>query len=166
MIKIDNLEFNTVEDKYSYMNKILTSYICDDDFYITSLSNASAILWMFLENINWSGFYLYRNDELVLGPFQGKPACTRIMIGKGVCGTAAQNLETALVYNVHEFEGHIACDSASNSEIVIPLIQNGRLIGVMDIDSPSIGRFDETDKKYLEEFAEILCKYIKFPENF
>ena len=109
---------------------------------------------------NWVGFYLMENNELVLGPFQGKVACTKIAIGKGVCGTAVAELKTQRVKDVHEFPGHIACDSASNSEIVIPLMKDNTCIGVLDIDSPITNRYDEIDELYLTKFAEMLCKYI------
>ena len=123
------------------------------------LSNAAALLWMSLDRINWAGFYLLSGDSLLLGPFQGKPACTVIRMGRGVCGTAAQRRRTQRVADVHAFPGHIACDSASASEIVIPLIlQDGRLIGVLDIDSPVPGRFAQEDQDGLEQFAEVLCR--------
>ncbi len=121
------------------------------------LANAAALLWMSLDRINWAGFYLMSGDELILGPFQGKPACTVIRMGRGVCGTAAQSRETQRVADVHAFPGHITCDSASASEIVIPLIlPDGRLIGVMDIDSPVKDRFSPEDQKGLEAFAQVL----------
>ena len=123
---------------------------------IANLANASALLWQTLPNINWAGFYLLEQDKLVLAPFQGKPACIEIPLGKGVCGTAAATGKTVVVANVHEFDGHIACDSASNSEIVVPLFVNGELYGVLDIDSPIFSRFSEQDKLGLEQFAEIL----------
>ena len=121
-----------------------------------NLANASALLWQNLENINWAGFYKMMDGQLVLGPFQGKPACIRIPVGRGVCGTAVAEDRVQLVYNVHDFPGHIACDCASNSEIVLPIHVNGEIWGVLDIDSPSIGRFSEADKLGLEEFAKIL----------
>ncbi|MCV5989545.1 GAF domain-containing protein, partial [Escherichia coli] len=117
--------------------------------FIANLANLSSLLFMELEDLNWAGFYLTRGDELVLGPFQGKPACVRIPMGRGVCGTAAKTNTTQRVYDVHEFEGHIACDAASNSEFVIPFSINGKVGGVLDIDSPSIGRFNETDEEGL-----------------
>ncbi len=129
---------------------------------ITKLANSSALLNLFLEDVNWVGYYLYdsEKDNLVLGPFQGLPACTRIKIGNGVCGTAASEKTTQLVADVHCFEGHIACDANTNSEIVIPIIKNGEIYGVLDIDSPIKARFDEIDQKYLENFVETLEKYI------
>ena len=126
-------------------------------WYITGLANASALLWESLEDINWAGFYLVRKNELALGPFQGKPACARIGYGKGVCGTAWAEGRTILVQDVHAFPGHIACDSASNAEIVIPLRDKaGTVRGVLDIDSPTLGRFTEEDRQGLEGFARIL----------
>ena len=123
---------------------------------VANLANAAALLWDTLDGINWAGFYLIQGAKLVLGPFQGKPACIEIPLGKGVCGTAAARGETVVVEDVHEFEGHIACDSASNSEIVIPLVVNGSLYGVLDIDSPLLNRFDQSDKLGLEQFAVVL----------
>ncbi|MBT79126.1 MAG: GAF domain-containing protein [Alteromonadaceae bacterium] len=123
---------------------------------IANMANLSALMFNRMEKVNWAGFYLYKEDQLVLGPFQGQPACIRIPVGRGVCGTAAQSLQTQLVEDVHAFEGHIACDAASNSEIVIPLVLNGNLLGVLDIDSPEYSRFDEEDKAGLEALAEAL----------
>jgi len=125
---------------------------------IANLANASALLFQTLGRLNWAGFYLMENGILVLGPFQGKTACIEIPVGRGVCGTAAERGETILVKNVHEFPGHIACDSASNSEIVVPMYKNGEIVGVLDIDSPEIGRFTEEDRAGLEEFVRILEK--------
>lgn len=125
---------------------------------IANLANASALLYHTLDNLNWAGFYLMENGQLVLGPFQGKTACIEIPVGRGVCGTAVARGETILVKNVHEFPGHIACDSASNSEIVVPIRKNGEIIGVLDIDSPLLGRFTEDDQAGLEEFVRILEK--------
>lgn len=124
---------------------------------ISNLANASALLFNRLDNINWAGFYLIEDNILVLGPFQGKPACIEISIGKGVCGTSVAEKRTVLVYDVHNFPGHIACDCASNSEIVIPLCdKTGNIIGVLDIDSPIVNRFSEEDKLGLERFAKII----------
>ena len=127
---------------------------------IANLANASALLWQHMENINWAGFYLLEGDTLILGPFQGKPACIEIPIGKGVCGTAVSLGDTVLVKNVHEFPGHIACDCASNSEIVVPLKKDGCIVGVLDIDSPVIGRFTDDDRDGLEKFASQLSAAI------
>ena len=122
-----------------------------------NLANASALLWQHLEDINWAGFYLLEGKTLVLGPFQGKPACIEIPLGEGVCGTAVAQSATVRVEDVHDFPGHIACDSASRSEIVIPLRVDGEIIGVLDIDSPVLNRFSQEDQKHLEMFAEILA---------
>lgn len=123
---------------------------------IANLSNISAILNEHLNNINWVGFYLMKDHELVLGPFQGKPACIRIPVGKGVCGTCVQEKKTLRVANVHQFAGHIACDSASNSEIVLPIIKEDQVVAVLDIDSPLLDRFSEEDEKMLTEIAEYI----------
>lgn len=131
---------------------------CGDCADISLLSNAAALLWEQLERLNWCGFYLANGDELVLGPFQGKTACIRIAKGRGVCGTAFERAETVLVPDVHRFPGHIACDAASNSEIVVPLIKDGAVIAVLDIDSPDLNRFDEEDREGLEAFAKVLLK--------
>jgi L-methionine (R)-S-oxide reductase len=120
---------------------------------IANAANLSALLAMGLPDLNWSGFYFLRGEGLVLGPFQGRPACVRIEMGKGVCGTAAATRETVIVPDVEEFPGHIACDAASRSEIVLPLVKNGRLIGVLDLDSPIKARFDEDDARGLERLA-------------
>ena len=141
---------------YKLMNSQLMSLSDGVGWDITILSNAAALLWDSLEDINWAGFYLVRGGRLELGPFQGKPACTVIEIGKGVCGTAVAQDRTQLVKNVHEFPGHIACDSASNSEIVVPMHAGGNICGVLDIDSPVLARFDEEDKAGLEAFVRIL----------
>ena len=127
---------------------------------VAILANASALLDQYLSNVNWVGFYLWDSDELVLGPFQGLPACIRIPYGKGVCGTALSDKKTQLVKDVRAFPGHIACDRASKSEIVIPLYMNDIIFGVLDIDSPTTNRFDSVDQHYLEKFAETLMDYI------
>ena len=125
-------------------------------YLIANLANVSALIREYVGDINWAGFYLMEGGKLVLGPFQGKAACTEIEVGSGVCGTAVAQRKTQLVKNVHEFSGHIACDSASNSEIVVPLIKDGEVFGVLDIDSPILARFDEEDKAGLEAFVRIL----------
>lgn len=122
---------------------------------IANAANLSALIWHGLPDLNWAGFYLYDGKELVLGPFQGKPACVRIAIGKGVCGTAAQTRTTQVVQDVHAFPGHIACDSASNSEVVVPLLRGAQLLGVLDLDSPKLARFDDQDRRGLEALAAI-----------
>ena len=128
----------------------------DVPYEITNLANASALLYTSMEDLNWAGFYLYLDEQLVLGPFQGKPACTKIAMGKGVCGTAALKDETELVPDVHQFPGHIACDCASKSEIVVPVHKNGALYGVLDIDSPVLARFSKADQEGLEAFVKVL----------
>lgn len=122
---------------------------------IANAANLSALLWLTLPALNWAGFYLYDGRELVLGPFQGKPACVRIALDRGVCGTAAATRRTQVVANVHEFPGHIACDAASNSEIVVPLLRGEELLGVLDLDSPQLARFDAQDQEGLEALARI-----------
>ncbi|RYM06948.1 GAF domain-containing protein [Sporolactobacillus sp. THM7-7] len=139
--------------------RVLESLIKDEKNWIANLANASAWLNHCLENINWVGFYLLEDQELVLGPFQGKPACVRIPLGRGVCGTAAEKKKTVRVKNVHTFPGHIACDAASRSEIVVPLIKGEELIGVLDIDSPRLDRFSDDDARFLEAVAEALVRY-------
>ena len=132
----------------------------DVPYEIANLSNASALLWENLPDINWAGFYKMVDGELVLYPFQGKPACIRIPVGRGVCGTAVAEDRVQLVYDVHQFPGHIACDCASNSEIVVPIHVSGEIWGVLDIDSPSIGRFTEEDRIGLEKFVATLEKIL------
>jgi L-methionine (R)-S-oxide reductase len=146
---------------YAGLARELRSLIAGEPDTIANLANASALLFHSLPDLNWAGFYLLKNDELVVGPFQGKPACVRIAMGKGVCGTAAAQRATMLVMNVHEFPGHIACDSASNSEIVVPMIVGNELLGVLDLDSPKLGRFDAEDQAGLEEFVEVLIEGMK-----
>lgn len=145
---------------YSLLNQQLDALIRDVAHPVANLANASALLWEFLPDINWAGFYLLEGDTLVLGPFQGKTACIEIPVGRGVCGTAAKENATQLVPDVHQFSGHIACDSASNSEIVVPLRKGEQVVGVLDIDSPLYNRFTETDKTGLEAFAQILQVHI------
>ena len=134
----------------------LKSLTCNVPYSLANMANAVALLYNSLENINWAGLYLIEGDKLVLGPFQGKPACTVIPIGKGVCGTAVLQNKIQLVPDVHAFPGHIVCDSASKSEIVIPLRKNGEIIGVLDIDSPILNRFTQNDQQFLEQFCSVL----------
>ncbi len=147
------------DELYALMTKQLAALI-EDCPPVSALANAAALLWEALENINWAGFYLLKSDVLYLGPFQGKSACTMIPVGLGVCGTAAAEQKIQLVRDVHQFPGHIACDSASNSEIVLPLIKDGRLLGVMDIDAPIFARFDEADAKGLNTLCSILTEQL------
>jgi GAF domain-containing protein len=151
--------FKTKSELYNHLNSQLEHLLEGERDLIANASNAAALLFHTLPEVNWAGFYFNRHGELVLGPFQGKPACVRIAIGKGVCGTCAQKKETMVVKNVHEFPGHIACDSASNSEIVVPIVKFNRLIGLLDIDSPSTGRFDHEDKAGLETFVKIFSEH-------
>ena len=141
---------------YELLTRQLEALIHDVPHKTANLANASALLYEVLPGLNWAGFYLLEGDTLVLGPFQGKTACIEIPVGKGVCGTAVSENATQLVYDVHQFPGHIACDSASNSEIVIPLRRDGVIVGVLDIDSPHIGRFTAEDQAGLEAFAAVL----------
>lgn len=142
------------------LGKQLDALLEGESNLTANLSNASALLNQFLERINWVGFYLMEDGELVLGPFQGLPACVRIQVGKGVCGTAVAEKKTMLIEDVHAFPGHIACDAASQSEIVIPLIKEGNVIGVLDIDSPELSRFTKEDQEGLELFTEVLMKHL------
>jgi len=137
----------------------LLSLLKGEHDFIANAANMSALLFNSLPNVNWAGFYFLQGDELVLGPFQGNPACVRIPMGKGVCGVAAKQCETIIVPNVHEFPGHIACDVASNSEIVVPLFDGERLLGVLDLDSPVIGRFDDQDAEGLNELATVFVAH-------
>ncbi len=141
---------------YAQLARTLTALLAGERDWTANLANTAALLFQELPAVNWAGFYLLKDGELVLGPFQGKPACTRIALGKGVCGTAADRRESIVVVNVHDFDGHIACDSASNSELVVPLLRGDELLGVLDIDSPQFGRFDEHDRSGLEMIAGIL----------
>ena len=134
-------------------------------YEVANLANASALLWQEMDGINWAGFYKMTDGILVLGPFQGKPACIRIPVGKGVCGTAVAEDAIQLVYDVHQFPGHIACDSASNSEIVLPLIKDGRLLGVMDIDSPRFARFDRVDANGLNRMCDVLTRAVDWSQG-
>ncbi|MDF1508716.1 GAF domain-containing protein [Robertmurraya sp. DFI.2.37] len=159
MFKVQSYDGNR-QDQYNLLKKQLIALLDGESNQIANLSNASALLNQFLDRINWVGFYLTEEQELVLGPFQGLPACVRIPFGKGVCGTSASQKKTLRVEDVHQFPGHIACDAASQSEIVIPLIKDGQVIGVLDIDSPEKNRFDEVDQENLEAFVEELVRYV------
>ncbi|CAM4467460.1 GAF domain-containing protein [Paenibacillus endophyticus] len=150
----------TREQNYESVIQQMDALLTGESDIIANLSNTSALLNQFLDQINWVGFYLYRDGELVLGPFQGLPACIRIPLSKGVCGKAASDKTTVRVGNVHLFPGHIACDSASQSEIVVPIIVGGELFGVLDIDSPILDRFDEVDQHYLELFVNQLSTHL------
>ena len=158
--------FKDKKEMYMQMNMYLKSMIRDDPDWLAGLANASALLYQLMPEINWAGFYLYKGGELVLGPFQGKPACIRIAMGRGVCGTAAKTGEVQIVRDVNLFPGHIACDSESQSEIVLPIFHRQRLIGVLDIDSPVKARFDQEDADGLAQFVESLNQYLKWPDCF
>src|SRR5687767_3429952 len=152
-------ENNTKGKLYASLVVQLLSLLKGEHDFIANAANFSALLFNSLPNVNWAGFYFLQGDELVLGPFQGNPACARIQLGQGVCGVAAQQLETIIVPNVHEFPGHIACDVASNSEIVVPLFDGERLLGVLDLDSPTIGRFDDQDAEGLNELVTVFVAH-------
>ena len=146
------------EKQYAQLISQAKSLVAGEHDLIANMANISALLFNQLENVNWAGFYLYKQEQLVLGPFQGQPACIRIPMGKGVCGSAAETRTIQRIDDVHAFSGHIACDAASNSEIVIPLVVNGELLGVLDIDSPIFSRFDEQDEAGLCKIADILIE--------
>jgi GAF domain-containing protein len=141
---------------YRQLVEELRSLLACERDWIANLANSAALIYHSLPDLNWAGFYLLKDGELVVGPFQGKPACVRIALGKGVCGTAAVQRKTQVVRDVNEFPGHIACDSASSSEIVVPMIRNGELLGVLDLDSPKLARFDEQDREGLEQVVTVL----------
>lgn len=150
-------------DKMQFYGRLLNqldALIADEPDFIANMANLSALLYMKMPSVSWVGFYLYRGQQLVVGPFQGKPACIRIDMGKGVCGKAASLRESQLVDDVHRFPGHIACDSDSNSELVIPLLKGGQLLGVLDLDSPSYGRFGQQDLQGLQAIVERLLRNV------
>ena len=149
------------EVNYNFVAQRLVALTDGIPYEIANLANASALLWQHIEDINWVGFYKMTDGILVLGPFQGKPACVRIPVGKGVCGTAVAEDKVQLVYDVHDFPGHIACDSASNSEIVLPIHVNGEVWGVLDIDSPFVGRFTEADREGLQKIVTVLERVLE-----
>jgi GAF domain-containing protein len=148
-------EFRNPDQAYAELARDLRALLSGERDLVANAANTAALIWEALPDLNWAGFYVYKSGELVLGPFQGKPACVRIAIGKGVCGTAASRRATVLVEDVHAFPGHIACDSASNSEIVIPLLRGTELLGVLDLDSPKHARFTPADARGLEELARV-----------
>ena len=149
---------------YSSLNSQLAGLLSGERDWLANTANASALLFMELADINWAGFYFLHGDELRVGPFQGKPACTRIPVGAGVCGTAVATGEPQLVEDVHQFPGHIACDAVSASEVVIPLYDGERCLGVLDVDSPSLARFSAEDVTGLQEFARILLQHSDIPQ--
>lgn len=161
MNTVNALERKTTKSElYNQLASQMRSLLEGEHDLIANAANFSSLIFHSLPDLNWAGFYFLKDDELVLGPFQGKLACLRIKMGQGVCGAAAAKCETLIVPNVHEFPGHIACDSASNSEIVVPIIKAGRLIGVLDLDSPTMARFDQEDGAGLERLISILVESI------
>jgi L-methionine (R)-S-oxide reductase len=162
IIKLNGIEKMTNEQKYKYMLILLEGQLSSEKNDIANLSNAAAIIKAVMDRINWAGFYILRENTLVLGMFQGLPACNRVELGKGVCGAAVTDKKLKRIENVSEFPGHIACDSATNSEIVIPIIKDDVVYGVLDIDSPYIGRFTELEEEYLVKFVDKLNKYINW----
>lgn len=165
MFIFDKIDIQDKKKFYAQLNIYLENLIGEEKDWLPGISNASALLYQLMPEINWAGFYLSRGEELVLGPFQGKPACIRIPFGKGVCGTAAITRKIQVVKDVNEFPGHIACDAASQSEIVVPIIKDERLLGVLDIDSPVKNRFDEMDAEGLSSFVDILNQRICWPQH-
>ena len=152
----------TKQALYANLHRTLNALLENERDVIANLANTAALLWQELPDINWCGFYFFDGKELVVGPFQGKPACVRIALGKGVCGTAAAQRKTIVVPDVHKFDGHIACDSASNSEIVVPLQRNDAVLGVLDIDSPTFNRFDAQDADGLNAVVSLLLARTDF----
>jgi L-methionine (R)-S-oxide reductase len=160
MIKLNGIEKMSDEQRLRYMLMLLDGQLSSEDDFLANICNASAIIKALIEKLNWVGFYFIKGDELVLGPFQGLPACNRVAKGKGVCGKAVESRMVQRIENVHEFEGHIACDTNSSSELVIPIIKNSEIIGVLDIDSPEIGRFTILEEKYFVMFVNKLVEKI------
>ena len=146
---------------YGLLLKSYTGLVEKENDFIATLANTSAFIFNTVKGLNWAGFYLLTDNELVLGPFQGMPACTRIKYGNGVCGTAVSESKTMVVDNVHEFEGHIACDSASNSERVVPVYKNNVIIGVLDVDSPEFSRFGSAEKEFFEKIVKVIEEKIQ-----
>src|ERR1043165_8114063 len=148
------------KEHYQQLAAQLSSLLAGERDLVANAANFSSLVFHSLPYLNWAGFYFAKDDELVLGPFQGQPACVRIKIGQGVCGAGAAKCDTMVVPNVHEFPGHIACDSASNSDIVVPLMKDGRMIGVLDLESPKLSRFDREDAAGLEQLVKILLSSV------
>jgi L-methionine (R)-S-oxide reductase len=160
-LQIAKPDTDSKSELYANLQSKLRALLKGEHDVIANAANCAALLYHSLPDVNWAGFYFFKEGELVLGPFQGNPACVRIAMGKGVCGTAAELKQTVVVENVNEFPGHIACDSASNSEIVVPLIKDQRLLGVLDVDSPSLARFDEEDAQGLNALAGIFVQAVQ-----
>ena len=156
MFHITDETFDDPARRYEAIMSLVDAVTTDEHDLIANLANTASLLYHMLPDVNWAGFYLLRDSELVLGPFHGKPACVRIAMGRGVCGSAAEQRQTLVVSDVHEFPGHIACDAASASEIVVPMISGEGLIGVLDVDSPVVGRFSDVDRLHLESIVELL----------
>lgn len=164
MIKLEGIEKMNDKQRLEYLLLCLEGQLSSENNALANISNASALIYAIVDRLNWAGFYFMRGEELVLGPFQGLPACNRIKLNTGVCGAAATTRKMQIVPNVHEFPGHIACDSASNSELVVPIIKDDKVYGVLDLDSPEFGRFTELEAKYFERFVEKLNQYIDWSE--
>lgn len=162
MFKLEPLENMTNEERYKYMLVLLRGQLSSEENDLANISNATGIIMTSMDRLNWAGFYILRGEELVLGPFQGLPACNRIKIGEGVCGKAVEEKKVQRVADVNEFPGHIACDTASQSELVVPIIKNDKVYGVLDLDSPEKERFTELEEKYTIKFVEELNKYINW----
>jgi len=161
MFRFDEISYNSKKEFYDHLISYMEGLVSGETDLIANLANASSLLFNMMVDVNWAGFYMYKEGQLVLGPFQGKPACIRIDMDRGVCGAAASKQITQVVKDVNAFEGHIPCDGNTQSEIVIPLIKDKRLIGVLDIDSPVLSRFDEEDQTYLETIASIIINASK-----
>jgi GAF domain-containing protein len=163
MFKLTTIPVEGQSELYEHLLEQTRALLAGERDFIANCANLSSLIFHTLPEVNWAGFYFHRDSELVLGPFQGKPACVRIALGRGVCGTAAAERRTVIVPDVHAFPGHIACDSASNAEIVVPLITGERLLGVLDLDSPRSGRFDDTDRIGLEAAVAVLLSASELP---
>ena len=164
MYQLTQIRIESKSDLYRMLEKEIHQLFRDEHDFIANASNLSSLLYYTLPELNWVGLYINRENQLVLGPFQGKPACVRIQFGQGVCGKAAEEKNTVIVTNVHRFPGHIACDSDSNSEIVIPLVSGNKLVGVLDLDSPILNRFDSDDQKGLEKIISVFMNLTQLPK--
>lgn len=164
MVNLKGIEKMNEKQRLNYLLMLLEGQLDSEKDALANISNASALIYAIIDKLNWAGFYFIKDGELVLGPFQGLPACNRIKLNSGVCGYAVTTRKTQLVPNVHQFPGHIACDSASNSELVIPIIKDDIVYGVLDLDSPELNRFTELEANYFERFVEKLNKYIDWKE--
>lgn len=162
MIRLEGIDKMSQEERLKYMLMVSKGQLNSEQDDLANISNITGIIMACIENLNWAGFYIYRGNELVLGPFQGLPACNRIEVGKGVCGKAFETKKIQLVKDVDKFPGHIACDDASQSELVIPIIVEEKVYGVLDLDSPIKGRFTELEKKYFKKLVEILNRQIEW----